>query len=83
VQVISATNSIFRRYTSQLVFLYSGKSDPYCFITIVKSEHVDMISSAKPDVVKINETKHLGLKIEKSLIIPKTLNPTWNQPYIM
>jgi len=58
-------------------------SDPYCFITIVKSEHVDMISSAKPDVVKINETKQLGLKIEKSKVIPETLNPTWNQEFIL
>ena len=63
--------------------LYLGKSDPYCFITIVKSEHVDMISSDKHNVVKINETKRLGLKIEKSLIIPKTRNPAWNHPYTM
>ena len=59
----------------------SGKSDPYCFITIVKSEDVDMISSAKLDVVKINEAKQLGLKIVKSKVIPKTLNPTWNQEF--
>ncbi|XP_065899170.1 BAI1-associated protein 3-like isoform X2 [Dysidea avara] len=59
----------------------NGKSDPYCLITVVKSEHVDMISSDKHDVVKINETKQLGLKIEKSHVIPMTLNPTWNQEF--
>jgi len=59
----------------------TGKSDPYCFITIVKSEHVDMISSARPNVVKINDTKELGMKIEKSHVIPKTLNPEWNQEF--
>ena len=59
----------------------SGKSDPYCLITIVKSNHVDMISSAKHNVVKINETQRLGLKIEKSKVIPKTLNPIWNQQF--
>ena len=40
-----------------------------------------MISSAKHDVVKINETKQLGLKIEKSTVIPKTLDPIWNQEF--
>jgi len=40
-----------------------------------------MISSAKHNVVKIDEMKHLGLKIEKSHVIPKTLNPTWNQEF--
>ncbi|XP_065899181.1 BAI1-associated protein 3-like isoform X3 [Dysidea avara] len=59
-----------------------GKSDPYCFITIVKSEHVDMFSSAKPDVVNINEIKQLGLCIAKSRVIPKTLCPTWNQEFV-
>ncbi|XP_065899174.1 BAI1-associated protein 3-like [Dysidea avara] len=49
----------------------SDKSDPYCFITIIKSEHVDMISSDKHDVVKINETKHLGLKIEQCKVSQK------------
>ena len=64
-----------------LALLFStGKSDPYCFITIVKSEHVDMISSAKPDVVKINETKHLGLKIEQCRVSQK---PTWNQDFML
>ena len=60
---------------------YSGKSDPYCFITIVKSKDVDMITSAKHNVAKINKSKRLGLKVEQSEIIPKTLNPTWNQEF--
>jgi len=63
--------------------LFSGKSDPYCFITIVKCEHVDMISSAKHNVVKINETKQLGLTIAKSEVITDTLNPTWNQRFVL
>ncbi|XP_065899176.1 BAI1-associated protein 3-like isoform X2 [Dysidea avara] len=58
----------------------TGKGNHYCFITIVKSEHVDMITSAKPDVVKINDTKHLGLKIEQCSVSQK---PTWNQGFIL
>jgi len=65
----------------KIIKISAGKSDPYCFITIVKYEDVDMISSAKHNVVKIDETKQLGLKIEKSHVIPKTLNPTWNQEF--
>ena len=60
---------------------YSGKSDPYCFITVVKSEHVNKINSDKHNMLKINETKKLGLKIEKSGVISKTLNPTWNEEF--
>ena len=72
-------------YMPPEIFLlwYLGKSDPYCFITIVKSEHVDMIRSAKHDVVKINEKKQLGLKIERSKVIPNTLDPTWNQEFVL
>jgi len=65
----------------RMIFVYLGKSDPYCFITIVTSEHFDMISSAKSDVEKINETKQLGLNIEKSDVAPKTLDPIWNQEF--
>ena len=64
-------------------FLYSDKSDPYCFITIVKPEHVDMITSSKHDLVKINQKKRLGLNIEQSEVIPETLNPTWNEEFVL
>ena len=63
-----------------IFFNSKAKSNYYCFITIVKSEHVDMIRSAKHDVVKINETKHLGLKIEQIKVSQK---PTWNQEFVL
>ena len=58
-----------------------GKSDPYCFITVVKSEHVKLISSKSATVEKINDTKRLGLNIKKSRVMPKTLNPRWNEEF--
>ena len=65
---------------AQHQFVSAGKSDYYCFITIVKPEHFNMISTAKHDVVKINEAKHLGLKIEQCKVSQK---PTWNQDFIL
>ena len=58
-----------------------GLSDPYCFITVIKADHLEMITRSKHNLEEISKSKKLGLAIKMSKIIPKSLNPTWNQSF--
>ena len=58
-----------------------GLSDPYCYISVIKAEHLQMISHSKHNLEEISKSKKLGLAIKKSEVIPKSLNPTWNQSF--
>ena len=75
IQTHTHTQHNIQQYT------HTGKSDPYCYISVIKREHVDMITSAKPNLVNINESKHLNLNVRKSHTQDRTLTPVWNESF--
>ena len=70
-----------RAHTHTHTHTHTGKSDPYCYISIVKAEQIDMITASKPNLINLNDTKGLKLRIHKSQTQERTLSPIWNESF--
>lgn len=89
IYVCKCYNIIYSWYCTQKFWIWFklfdpwpiGLSDPYCYISVIKAEHLEMVTNSKHNLEQISKSKKLGLAIKKSEVIPKTLNPTWNQSF--